>query len=244
MSSSTLRFVAGVIRAHRKKARVRWRRVTAGRQALMTLAYLHKGETYACLAVGFEVSVSTVFRRVNETISLVAARAPGLVKVLRRAKRRGVPYVILDGTLIHGDRVAVDHPYYSGKHRTDGVNVQAITAPDGDLLWTSGALPGSVHDTAAARIWRIPTYLRETGMPTLADKGYTGLDDQNIATPWKGRDKPGPKKTQNRTQARLRAPGERGFAELKKWRILRRLRCSTHRATIIVRAITVINHTG
>ncbi|CAM3102383.1 hypothetical protein STSO111631_00565 [Stackebrandtia soli] len=90
----------------------------------------------------------------------------------------------------------------------------------------------------------IPEQLKAAGMPALADKGYIGLDDQNIATPWKGRRKPGKKKRQNRIQAELRAPGERGFAELKRWWILRRLRCSTHRATDIVRAITVINHTG
>ncbi|CAM3102387.1 Transposase Helix-turn-helix domain-containing protein [Stackebrandtia soli] len=91
LSSSTLRFVAGVIRSHLRENKIRWRSLSAGQQALMTLVYLHKGETYACVGAGFGVSASTVFRRVNETISLVAARAPSLRKVLRRAKRCGLP---------------------------------------------------------------------------------------------------------------------------------------------------------
>ena len=112
--------------------------------------------------------------------------------------------------------------------------------PDGGLLWTSSALPGAVHDTAAARIWTIPAQLWEAGINALADKGHTGLDTQVIAVPWKGRDKPEPKKTYNR----LRAPGERAFAQLKTWRILRKLRCNPHRTTNITRAITTLIHTG
>ena len=80
-------------------------------------------------------------------------------------------YLILDATLIHCDEVAVGRPYYSGKHRTHGMNVQTITDPNGDLLWTSRALWGSIHDTAAARIWMIPTYLRESRYPSPRRQG-------------------------------------------------------------------------
>ncbi|MFC4518403.1 IS5/IS1182 family transposase, partial [Streptomyces ehimensis] len=37
--------------------------------------------------------------------------------------------------------------------------------------------------------------------------------------------------------ARLRAPGERAFAQLKQWRIFRKTRCSTNRIGTIVQAI-------
>ncbi|MFC8175685.1 transposase family protein [Streptomyces sp. NPDC057325] len=40
----------------------------------------------------------------------------------------------------------------------------------------------------------------------------------------------------NRDHARLRAPGERAFAQLKSWRILRWARCSTRRIGTIVQA--------
>ena len=60
LSSSSLRYMAGVVRAHRRAAGVRWRRDCRD-QALVTLAYLWKGETYADLAEGFGVSVATVY---------------------------------------------------------------------------------------------------------------------------------------------------------------------------------------
>jgi hypothetical protein len=40
----------------------RWRRLSAGRQALLVMAHLRKGETYADLAAGFAVGTTTVFR--------------------------------------------------------------------------------------------------------------------------------------------------------------------------------------
>jgi hypothetical protein len=65
---------------------------------------------------------------------------------------RVLAYAILDGTLISIDRVADQKPYYSGKHRRHGVNVQVIIAdPAGRLIWASPALPGSAHDLNAAR---------------------------------------------------------------------------------------------
>ncbi|MFD5428540.1 IS5/IS1182 family transposase, partial [Streptomyces sp. NPDC127084] len=51
----------------------------------------------------------------------------------------------------------------------------------------------------------------------------------------------------NRDHARLRAPGERAFAQLKSWRLLRRARCSTRRISTIVQAIHTLltrNHSG
>jgi hypothetical protein len=46
-------------------------------------------------------------------------------------------YVIIDGTLIPIDRVAADRPFYSGKHKRHGVNLQVIASPDGTILWVS-----------------------------------------------------------------------------------------------------------
>jgi DDE superfamily endonuclease len=48
--------------------------------------------------------------------------------------------------------MAAAQPYFFGKHRVRGMNVQVIAGPDGTILWTSGALPGSTHDLTAARI--------------------------------------------------------------------------------------------
>jgi DDE superfamily endonuclease/Helix-turn-helix of DDE superfamily endonuclease len=117
------------------------------------LVHLRKGETFAEVAAGFEVGTITAWRYVRETVTLPAARCPTLDQALRAAKRAGYAFVVLDGTLIPIDRVAADRPYYSGKNRMHAMNIQVIAAPDGTPLWTSGSLPGSVHDVRAARIW-------------------------------------------------------------------------------------------
>jgi hypothetical protein len=87
-----------------------------------------------------------------------------------------------DGTLIPIDRVAADRPFYSGKHRRHGMNLQVIASPAGDIIWVSGLLPGAVHDLTAARIWGIVRDLAACGLVVLADKGYTGAGE-HIRTP-------------------------------------------------------------
>jgi hypothetical protein len=74
---------------------------------------LRKGEPFGEVGAGFEVSTATCWRYVNETIELLADRAPKLRAALRKAKRQGMAYVVIDGTLIPIDRVAADRPYYS-----------------------------------------------------------------------------------------------------------------------------------
>jgi hypothetical protein len=111
------------------------------------LAYLRKGETSAELAAGFEVGTATAWRYVNETVELLAARAPKLRKAARDAKKAGYAYVVLDGTLIPIDRVAADRPLYSGKHKRHGMHLQVIASPSGDILWVSGGLPSALTVT-------------------------------------------------------------------------------------------------
>ncbi len=53
LSAWTFTYVAGVIRRYRRKIGSRWRKLNPGRQALLVLAYLCKGETFADLADGF-----------------------------------------------------------------------------------------------------------------------------------------------------------------------------------------------
>jgi len=126
LSTPTLNRVAALIRAHRKTIGSRWRVLEPGAQALLTLAYLHKGERLRDLAAGFGISAATAWRRTRETITLLATRAPGIKDALHHAKRAGAAFVILDGTLAHIDRNQTDRPYYSGKHKRHGMNLQAI----------------------------------------------------------------------------------------------------------------------
>jgi hypothetical protein len=239
LSRQTLSYVAGVIRRHRARIGSCWRKLSPGRQALLVLAHLRKGETLAALAAGFGVGTATAWRYVTETVRLLAARAPKLGPAVRAAKKAGHAFVVIDGTLIAVDRVAADRPFYSGKHKKHGMNLQVISSPGGEILWVSGPLPGSVHDLTAARIWGIIRALAAAGLIVLADKGYIGAG-QHVLTPYRGRGKPPSQKAANRAHAQLRAPGERANAQLKTWHILRKLRCCPWRAGHIAKAIHVL----
>jgi len=235
LSRKTLNYAAGIIRRHLKSIGSRWRKLNPGQQALLVLAYLRKGETFAEVAAGFGVGRTTAWRYAGETVALLAARAPKLRQAVRDAKKAGHAYVVLDGTLIPVDRVAADRPFYSGKHQRHGMNLQVIASPDGSIVWVSGALPGSVHDKNAEWIWGVLAELEAAGLVVLADKGYQGSIYAKI--PYRGRNKPESQKQANRAHARLRAPGERANAQLKTWRILRKLRCCPWRAGQLAKAI-------
>ena len=52
LSHATLTYAAGVIRRHRRQIGSCWRKLNPGRQALLVLAHLRKGETFAELRPG------------------------------------------------------------------------------------------------------------------------------------------------------------------------------------------------
>jgi hypothetical protein len=180
---------------------------------------------------------------VQEAIALLASAAGDLAAAMARI--RTLAYAILDGTLIPTDRVADQRPYYSGKHRRHGVNVQVVADAAGRLLWASPALPGAVHDLSAARIHGIIDALTGAGVVTFADKGYQGAG-ATVRTPFKRhRHRPRLSRRQkavNKAHAKIRACGERAIATLKTWKILAKLRCCPRRATTIVQAILVLHH--
>ncbi len=203
------------------------------------LAYLRKGETFADVAAGFGVGTATAWRYVTETVALLAARSPRLRDALAAAKKAGHAYVVIDGTLVPIDRIAADRPSCSGKHRQHGMNLQVISAPDGQILWVCGPLPGATHVLTAARIWGILRDLAASGLIVLADQRCTGAGD-HVRVPYRGRGKPVSQKPANRAHGQLRAPGERANAQLKTWRVLRKLRCCRWRAGQLAQAIHVL----
>ena len=182
LSTRSLNHLADLIRTHRHQRRSRWRRLDPGRQALLALAHLRNGDTLTRLAAGFDVGVATAWRYIREAITLLAATADDLQTAMSRIRR--LAYAILDGTLIPIDRVADQKPYYSGKHRRHGMNVQVIADPAGRLVWASQALPGSAHDLTAARTHDIIDALTSANVMTFADKAYQGAGG-TIRTPFK-----------------------------------------------------------
>ncbi|PWI14476.1 IS5 family transposase [Streptomyces sp. Act143] len=242
VSSSALRFLTQQLRQHRRTIGSRWQRLSAGRQALLTLAHLRTGHTYAQLAAGLGVGTATAYRYVTEAVELLAALVPGLADAVRTASVKA--YLILDGTLLPIDRIAADRPFYSGKHKKHGMNVQVIAAPFGRLLWASPALPGAVHDIRAAREHGIVDALAQADFPCWADKGYRGAGG-TVRTPRRGRWETlsADRKAVNRSHAKIRALVEQAVATLKSWRLLRKLRCSTTRTTKLVQAVLTLHLT-
>ncbi|TDD60903.1 IS5/IS1182 family transposase [Actinomadura darangshiensis] len=239
LSRRTLDHTAGVVRRHPAGIGSKGRALTPGTQALMMAGLPAQGETFAELGAGFGVSTTTPWRYVNQAVALLSARSPKLHRALRKATRDGLLYLVLDGTLIPIDRVVADRPFYCGKHRKHGMNLQAIATPDDTIVWVSGALPGSTHDLTAARIRGVLRALQAAGPLVLADTGYHGAGEP-LLTPYRGKGKPEPQKDANRSHARLRKPGEHANAHLKTWQILRKLRCCPQRAGHLANAIHVL----
>lgn len=65
-----------MIRHHPAKIGSCWRKLNPGRQALLVLVHLCKGETFADLATGFAVDTATAWRYARETITRLVGRAP------------------------------------------------------------------------------------------------------------------------------------------------------------------------
>jgi hypothetical protein len=165
------------------------------------------------------------------------------MRVGTRKVARGKAYVILDGSLLRIDRVGMaakqDRPYYSGKHKCHGLNVQVLAGPAGRLIWVSPTVPGSALST------RDPLC---TGRH-VADSGYQGASlrvrvpqRRRRLDPDTGRYRPlsQNQKDVNRAHARQRGPGERVNAQLKTWKILRKIRSSPSQATTLVKAVQTL----
>ena len=139
LSPKTLTYIASIIRRHRKKIGSCWRKLNPGRQALLVLAYLRKGDTFAELAAGFDIGTATAWRYVSETVALLAAPRP---EAAPRAGQREESRARLRGNRWHLNPHRprrADRPFYSGKHRRHGMNLQVISAPDGEIRWVSPA---------------------------------------------------------------------------------------------------------
>lgn len=122
LSSRTLQRLSGLLAGHRRRIGSRWRRLTCGRQALLVLAHLRCGDTYARLAAAFRIGIATAYRYIREAVDLLAVLAPTLEQAMTTVRKKA--YVILDGTELPIDRIAADRPYYSGKKKLHGMNVQ------------------------------------------------------------------------------------------------------------------------
>ncbi|WP_326590883.1 transposase family protein [Streptomyces brevispora] len=152
------RIVGALVRYHRRIGS-RWQLHGFPLQAVLTCAFLEGGHTYRSLAEGNGVPKSTCCNLIQEGIKVLARRALPLTEVVRLAVKAGWDHLIVDGVNIPTERVngriGRKQPWYSGKHKRHGGSGTTIAAPDGELLWVSGLLPGRTVDIRAARRFRI-----------------------------------------------------------------------------------------
>jgi DDE superfamily endonuclease/Helix-turn-helix of DDE superfamily endonuclease len=251
MSNRTLIMLSDALRQRRTQRGTRWRRLPAGEQALLVVAHLRKGETYTDLAVGFGIGTTTVFRYVREALDVLATMAPTLDEAIDVARRKGVR---------HPRRhPAADRPGCHDLRPRQALLLREAQVPWGErpghrrpgrrLIWASPALSGARHDMGAAAEHGILDALQEAGVPVVADKGYQGAGP-TVHVPQRrrrldrdtGRYRPlsQNQKDVNAAHARQRGPGERANAQLKSWKILRRIRSCPTRATELVNAVQVL----
>jgi hypothetical protein len=107
LSSRTLRFLAGQLTMRRQEIGTRWRHLSAARQALLALAHLRCGDTYAQLAAGFGIGIATVYRYIREAVEALSTLAPSLAEAMKMIRAKA--FVILDGRP-HRRTQGVRHP--------------------------------------------------------------------------------------------------------------------------------------
>ncbi|MCX4428971.1 transposase family protein [Streptomyces mirabilis] len=253
MSKRTLDLVGNLIRRERNRLGTRWRKVEPGTQALIVLAVLRHDQRLSDMAGGNQISASTVRRWVQEVLRLLAARAPRLDRALKEIAKKGGVVVLLDGTLIRTRRRTgtENRKNYSGKHKAHGLLFVALTDEKGNLIWISSARPGRSSEITTARHDKLTNHLREAGLGALADLGFVGLDDEPDDHPviitgrkaTRNHKLTDAEKEANRLLSRERAAVEHGFANLKSWRILTKVRMNTRHATTLLRALLVLANT-
>ncbi|KUO13017.1 transposase family protein [Streptomyces dysideae] len=227
LSSATLNWLADLIRGHLKKIGSRWRALPAGKIAAIVLAVLRCDQRPGDLAGGNGIHRTTVTRWVREVVGLLDG------PLIRTRRRTGTQ----------------NRRNYSGKHKHHGLLVIALTDDRGRLLWVSAARPGRTSEITACRHDRLTARLRAAGLGAIADLGFVGLDDSGpdadpaVITGYKAaRNRPLTRgqKLSNKALAAVRAPVEHGFAHLKNWRVLGKVRTDPKWATALVRALLVL----
>lgn len=221
LSSRTLRFLTGQLTAKRRKIGTRWRRLPASRQALLALARLRCGDTYAQLAARFGTGIATVHRYIRKAVEGLSSTAPCCRSTASPPIPRTTPAT-------PGNTNAT-----AGTFRS--------TDPFGRLLWASPALPGSTHDPTAARHHGTIEDLADAGLKYWADKAYQGAG-RPVRVSFRSHRLKRWKRRHNTTHTKIRCLGEQAMATLNGRRLLRKLRCSTNRVTDVVKAVLVLHH--
>ncbi|MBB4943780.1 hypothetical protein FHR32_008181 [Streptosporangium album] len=255
MPREVVLFLAGLLRAERVRRRTRagTRALGEFKQAVLIIRWLVDGARIARLAADNAISHATCDRYVEEGVTVLKAPAPTLQEALTAAKAAGYTHLHLDGTLIETDRCRALGPngadlWWSGKHKQHGGNIQVLSSPGGDPLWTSEVRPGREHDLTCARLHGLLDPLAkaaEDGLITLADLGYVDAG-MGFRLPYKrsrGGTLTDDQIQYNKVHGALRALAERANAQLKmRFKALRNVSKCPWKIGGIVAAALVLFH--
>lgn len=258
VSEDSVLLLSALLHAERSRRGTRRGRRALGtyKQAVLVLRWFLDDTRMSSLARDNGIAAATAYDYRDEGIAVLAARKPSLRGALLAAKAAGHSHVIVDGTLIHTDRISTPGPtpgvdlWWSGKHHHHGGNIQVVSAPDGWPLWTSDVRPGREHDTSAARadpdlLARITDWISD-GAPALADLGYEG-EPETFTIPFKkphDGDLTIDQQAYNAIHGALRCLGERANSLLKTtYKVLRRYRgCAWRLGDIAAAALVLLHH--
>jgi hypothetical protein len=185
----------------------------------LTLCRLRRNATYHDLHEDFAIGTTTAWDY-HQLIVAFLADALSTTDDDLPALLTGRIFLI-DGTLVPTFNWRHRKDLLSGKHRRNGVNLQAFVDVHGRLIAVSRAFPGSWHDIHCLREAGWVDLLTKLGH-ALGDLGYEGEPDA-VNTPIKKKPKidlTDDQKEFNTTFARIRVAAEWGIAHAKNWRIL------------------------
>lgn len=257
VSEDSVLFLSALLRAERLRRGTRkgTRALGTCKQTVLVLRRFLADARMSALARDNAIAVSTAYEYRDEGVAVLAARRPCLYGALLAAKAAGHSHVIVDGTLMHTDRISVPGPaagvdlWWSGKHHHHGGNIQVVSAPDGWPLWTSDVRPGREHGMSAARadpelLAAITAWVSD-GALALADLGYEG-EPATFTIPVK-KPKGGQltidQQAYNAVHGALRCLGERANSLLKtSYKAPRRYRGRPWRLGDIAAAALVLLH--
>lgn len=165
------------------------------------------------------VSQPTVSRIVTKLVPVVKAVleefVPDAKEAIEMVKGR---VCLVDGTITPCWSYAGHDELWSRKKSTTGFSAQLVSLLDGDPVYISEPLDGSVHDATAYEETAVKKIVESSG-GGIADKGYQGT---GLVTPRKkpkGGELSKKDKECNAEISALRAPIERVISHFKSWRI-------------------------
>jgi transposase len=182
--------------------------------------YLRQNATQEFIGDMREVSQPTISRYAADLIPVVKAVLEEFVPSAQDAIEMVSGRVCLvDGTITPCWSYQDHDELWSRKKGTTGFSAQLVSLLDGNPVYVSDPLAGSVHDAAAYEETPVKKIVEASG-GGIADKGYQGTGMITPRKKPKGGELSKKDKESNAEISALRAPVERTISHLKSWRIL------------------------